>query len=146
MGGVDIKGNLDENLLAELKPNDPKASTYLSDELKEKLGLNIQYIYELASCTIKKYVVKSVDKPIRSYSAGTQNEVEIYSNTQNQNYEVVLKNANGQRVQISTINKVPDLASNSKLDNKTKVELDLDLHKIVELKKNVMKKWKMKKD
>ena len=32
----------------------------------EKLGLNIQYIYELASCTIKKYVVKSHDKPIRS--------------------------------------------------------------------------------
>ena len=37
-------------------------------------------------------------------------------------------------VQISTINELP-LVNDSKLDNKTKVELDLDLHKIVDQRK-----------
>jgi len=137
MGGVDINSNLDEKLLAELRPSDPNASSYLSDELKAKLGLNIQYIYELASCTIKEYIKKgNYDTPGKIYHAGQKNRVEIYQNKKDENsYDVVLENASG-RVQISTINKVPDLANDSNLDNKTKVELDLDLHKIVELKKN----------
>ena len=37
---VEINSNLDEQLLAELRPSDSKTS-YLSDELKEKLGLTI---------------------------------------------------------------------------------------------------------
>jgi hypothetical protein len=144
------KLRLDDVIIKDVSPEFQKLITKktknnLSDELKIDLGLTIEELHNLAKCSLEEIANTSSKNIYKSKVFGISHEfnkyltVEVYK-INNNRFDVVLYNKDNEtRYKITELKKEPEVIA-GKFTNEKKIQLGLDLHKLVELKRECRKK------
>ena len=121
-----------------------KNNNNLPDEIKKYLGLTIEELYKLAECSLEELQIPITKVPNTTHKLSNEYLIiEVYRDDENKKkFEVVLSNEESKKkYRIGELDKKPDLIQDN-LTNEKKIQLKLDLHKFVELKRKCQEKWK----
>lgn len=119
-----------------------KNNNNLPDEIKKYLGLTIEELYKLAECSLEELQIPITRVPNIIHKLSNKYLIiEVYRGGENK-FEVVLHNEKSKKkYRIGELDKQPDLIQDN-LTNEKKIQLKLDLHKFVELKRKCQEKRK----